>query len=104
MKFRKLCLMMSAVCVIMLNIPCVGANSLDTKSQKKNVDSMIQSIGKQKREDNQKLRDAIKAKDNLKKEEDVANSKYVKFISEKEYIEREEQLLDKAIKEAEERY
>lgn len=104
MKFRRMCLIMSAVCVVMLNVPYVGANNLDTQSQKKNVDSMIQSIGKQKKEDKQKLRDALKVKDNLKREEDLANSRYAKFISEKEYIEREEQLLDKAIKEAEERY
>lgn len=103
-KFRKLCLIVSTICVVMLNMPYVEANNLDTQAQKKNVDSMIKSIGKQKKEDNRKLEDAIKAKDSLKEEENVANSRYAKFISEKEYIEREEQLLDKAIKEAQERY
>ena len=65
MKFRRLCLIISAMCVVMLNIPYVGANSLDTQSQKKNVDSMIQSIGKQRREDSQKLKDAMNDEDEV---------------------------------------
>lgn len=104
MKFKKLCLIISTVCVVMLNIPCVGAHSLDTQSQKKNVDIMIESIGKQRREDSQKLKDAMREKDSIRREENAASSEYAKFMSEKEYIEREEELLDKAIKEAEERY
>ncbi|MBP5426536.1 MAG: peptidoglycan DD-metalloendopeptidase family protein [Clostridiales bacterium] len=101
---RRLSLIMSIASVIMLNIPLAGANNLDTRSQKKNVDSMIQSIGKQKKDDSRKLQNAIREKNNLRRRENVENSKYKRFITEKKYIEREEQLLDKAIKEAEERY
>lgn len=104
MRCRRLSLIMSIASVIMLNIPLAGANNLDTRSQKKNVDSMIQSIGKQKKDDSRKLQNAIREKNNLRRRENVENSKYKRFITEKKYIEREEQLLDKAIKEAEERY
>ena len=99
MQFKKLCLMVA--CIVMLNMTCVQAN---TAQKKNDLDNKIQNITRQKQVGKRKLQDAINQKNTLKKQENKENNKYTKFLSEKQYIEREEKLLDNAIMEAQQRY
>ena len=101
MRLKKLCLMLGIMSIVTLNISNVQANTAQKKNE---VDSKIQSITREKNAGKKKLQDAINQKNSLKKKENNENYKYTKFLSEKEYIEREEKLLDNAIKEAEDRY
>lgn len=101
MRFKRVCLIISAICIIALSTSYVHAN---TAQKKNDLDNRIQNITRQKQVGKRKLQDAIKQKNTLKKQENKENSKYAKFLTEKQYIEREEKLLDIAIIEAQERY
>lgn len=94
-----LTLMFSAVM-----IPAFGDTISDAQNQKKTVDSKINDISKQKKEQKNKLSSIKSEKDYLESEERKKTQEYNSLMQQIDELNKEIETVDEAIKESEEKY
>ena len=76
----------------------------DTKKQKESVNSKINSISSQKKQEEKKLKSAIEEKKYITEVENAKNAEYKKLVAEKEALEKEITEIQKSIDETLEEY
>jgi len=85
-------------------IPAFGDTISDAQNQKKTVDSKINDISKQKKEQKNKLSSIKSEKDYLESEERKKTQEYNSLMQQIDELNKEIETVDEAIKESEEKY